>query len=60
LGYVRLDGELRGAARRLRDHKVLIVTTYELDEYIVEAPPAGDDDVHRAWVDPARAGQQIL
>jgi DNA-binding NarL/FixJ family response regulator len=35
----RLDGV--EATRRLPDHKVLIVTTYELDEYIVEALRAG-------------------
>ena len=29
------------ATRRLPDHKVLIVTTYELDEYVVEALRAG-------------------
>jgi DNA-binding NarL/FixJ family response regulator len=35
----RLDGV--EATRRLPDHKVLIVTTYELDEYVVEALRAG-------------------
>ena len=35
----RLDGV--EATRRLPDHKILIVTTYELDEYVVEALRAG-------------------
>ena len=35
----RLDGV--EATRRLPDHRVLIVTTYELDEYVVEALRAG-------------------
>jgi DNA-binding NarL/FixJ family response regulator len=35
----RLDGV--EATRRLPNHKILIVTTYELDEYIVEALRAG-------------------
>lgn len=35
----RLDGV--EATRRLPDHRVLIVTTYELDEYIVQALRAG-------------------
>jgi DNA-binding NarL/FixJ family response regulator len=35
----RMDGV--EATRRLGDHKILIVTTYELDEYVVEALRAG-------------------